>query len=184
MARYVLAIDQGTTSSRAILFGEDFSVGPSAQEEFAQHFPRSGWVEHDPEDIWRTVLATARAGEGNVVFCQLVPWQVSRAEGALPSFAVGGADAAEGTRSALLTMGCVSGAGVQLGQKLHQHRLVAHGRRIVAFVADPDHLVGEAEGGHDFSCAGQEGTDSHFMRCRASTVGFRVRSGSRPPGSG
>ena len=61
MARYVLAIDQGTTSSRAILFGEDFSVGPSAQEEFAQHFPRSGWVEHDPEDIWRTVLATARA---------------------------------------------------------------------------------------------------------------------------
>lgn len=61
MARYVLAIDQGTTSSRAILFGEDFSVAASAQEEFPQHFPRSGWVEHDAEDIWRTVLATTRA---------------------------------------------------------------------------------------------------------------------------
>jgi len=60
MARYVLAIDQGTTSSRALLFAEDFSVAALAQEEFAQHYPASGWVEHDPEDIWRTTLATAR----------------------------------------------------------------------------------------------------------------------------
>ncbi len=61
MGRYILAIDQGTTSSRAMLFDKDFNVAGLAQEEFAQHFPKSGWVEHDPEDIWRTVVATARA---------------------------------------------------------------------------------------------------------------------------
>jgi glycerol kinase len=59
MGRYVLAIDQGTTSSRALLFAEDFSVAALAQEEFPQHYPNSGWVEHDAEDIWRTTLATA-----------------------------------------------------------------------------------------------------------------------------
>jgi glycerol kinase len=61
MGRYVLAIDQGTTSSRALLFDGDLGVAAIAQEEFPQHFPASGWVEHDPDDIWRTVLATARA---------------------------------------------------------------------------------------------------------------------------
>jgi len=61
MGRYVLAIDQGTTSSRALLFAEDFRLSALAQEEFPQHYPASGWVEHDPEDIWRTTLATARA---------------------------------------------------------------------------------------------------------------------------
>ena len=61
MGRYVLAIDQGTTSSRALLFAEDFRLAALAQEEFPQHYPNSGWVEHDPEDIWRTTLATARA---------------------------------------------------------------------------------------------------------------------------
>ncbi len=61
MGRYVLAIDQGTTSSRALLFAEDFRLAALAQEEFPQHYPASGWVEHDPEDIWRTTLATARA---------------------------------------------------------------------------------------------------------------------------
>ncbi len=60
MNRYVLAIDQGTTSSRAILFAEDGSIKGLAQEEFPQHFPASGWVEHDPEDIWRTVVSTCR----------------------------------------------------------------------------------------------------------------------------
>ena len=60
MGRYVLAIDQGTTSSRALLFAEDYRVAALAQEEFPQHYPASGWVEHDPEDIWRTTLATAR----------------------------------------------------------------------------------------------------------------------------
>ncbi len=61
MARYILAIDQGTTSSRAMLFDGQVGIAAVAQEEFAQHFPKSGWVEHDPEDIWRTVVATARA---------------------------------------------------------------------------------------------------------------------------
>ena len=56
----VLAIDQGTTSSRAIVFDDGFSVRGVAQEEFAQHFPWSGWVEHDPHDLWRTTLETAR----------------------------------------------------------------------------------------------------------------------------
>jgi glycerol kinase len=57
---HVLAIDQGTTSSRAIVFRTDGTIASVAQQEFPQHFPRSGWVEHDPEDIWRTVLATGR----------------------------------------------------------------------------------------------------------------------------
>jgi glycerol kinase len=57
---YILAIDQGTTSSRAIVFRSDRSVAAIVQQEFPQHFPQSGWVEHDPEDIWRTVLATSR----------------------------------------------------------------------------------------------------------------------------
>jgi glycerol kinase len=60
MGRYVLAIDQGTTSSRALLFDQDFHLIALAQEEFPQHYPASGWVEHDPEDIWRTTLQTAR----------------------------------------------------------------------------------------------------------------------------
>src|SRR5262245_30010395 len=59
--QFVLAIDQGTTSTRAVLFRQDFSIAGLAQEEFPQHYPRSGWVEHDPEDIWRTVLSTCRA---------------------------------------------------------------------------------------------------------------------------
>jgi len=57
---YVLAIDQGTTSSRALLFGADLSVLALAQHEFPQHFPASGWVEHEPEDIWTSTLATCR----------------------------------------------------------------------------------------------------------------------------
>ena len=60
MANYVLAIDQGTTSSRAILFDQTHVPVATAGEEFEQHFPRSGWVEHDPEDIWRTTLSTGR----------------------------------------------------------------------------------------------------------------------------
>jgi glycerol kinase len=57
---YILAIDQGTTSSRAILFDERLQVVASAQEEFRQHYPASGWVEHDPEDLWSTVAGTCR----------------------------------------------------------------------------------------------------------------------------
>ncbi len=60
MAGFILAIDQGTTSSRAMVFHGDCTVAGVAQQEFPQHFPRSGWVEHDAEDLWRTVLATGR----------------------------------------------------------------------------------------------------------------------------
>lgn len=58
--KYVLAIDQGTTSSRAILFDEALTPVARAQEEFAQHFPQSGWVEHDPEDLWGSTVDTCR----------------------------------------------------------------------------------------------------------------------------
>src|SRR3954464_5962287 len=57
---FVLAIDQGTTSSRAIVFRSDISIAASAQQEFPQHFPASGWVEHEPEDIWTSTLAVCR----------------------------------------------------------------------------------------------------------------------------
>jgi glycerol kinase len=60
MLKYLLAIDQGTTSSRAILFTPLGKVYASAQEEFEQHFPQDGWVEHHPSDIWQTVLRTCR----------------------------------------------------------------------------------------------------------------------------
>jgi glycerol kinase len=63
----VLALDQGTTSSRAIVFAADLAIRGLAQREFAQFYPASGWVEHDPEDIWRTTVETARqaiAGAG------------------------------------------------------------------------------------------------------------------------
>lgn len=61
MAKYVLAIDQGTTSSRAILFDQDCNVAAMAQEEFAQHYPNSGWVEHEPDDLWNTVVRTCKS---------------------------------------------------------------------------------------------------------------------------
>lgn len=57
---YILAIDQGTTSTRAIVFDAKMGVVASAQEEFTQHFPQSGWVEHDPEDFWKTTIGTCR----------------------------------------------------------------------------------------------------------------------------
>lgn len=60
MTDYVLAIDQGTTSSRAILFDRQLAIVGIAQKEFTQHYPRSGWVEHDPQDIWATTLSTCR----------------------------------------------------------------------------------------------------------------------------
>ena len=58
--RWVLALDQGTTSSRAILFDEQGRAVAIAQQPFRQHYPRPGWVEHDPEEIWATQLGTAR----------------------------------------------------------------------------------------------------------------------------
>jgi glycerol kinase len=58
---HILAIDQGTTSSRAIIFDAGMAPIASAQEEFDQHFPQSGWVEHDPSDLWASTAATCRA---------------------------------------------------------------------------------------------------------------------------
>jgi glycerol kinase len=59
-ARAILALDQGTTSSRAMLFDRQGQPTAAAQHELPQHFPQSGWVEHDPEDIWRDTLRTAK----------------------------------------------------------------------------------------------------------------------------
>ena len=61
MPDFILAIDQGTTSSRAIVFDAKLRPKASAQKEFKQYFPDSGWVEHDPEEIWKSVLATCKA---------------------------------------------------------------------------------------------------------------------------
>ena len=60
MAGSILAIDQGTTSTRAILFDDQMRPIHVAQREFPQHFPDSGWVEHDPEDLWSTTIDTCR----------------------------------------------------------------------------------------------------------------------------
>lgn len=60
MGDLVLAIDQGTTSTRALIFDGGRQVVASAQREFAQHYPADGWVEHDPEEIWRDTLQTSR----------------------------------------------------------------------------------------------------------------------------
>jgi len=60
MTTHILAIDQGTTSSRAMLFDAALNVVAVAQEEFPQHFPKPGWVEHDPEDLWATTLRSCR----------------------------------------------------------------------------------------------------------------------------
>ena len=60
MATHVLALDQGTTSSRAILFDRDGRIAAIAQEEFRQHYPQPGWVEHDPEEIWSSQLRVGR----------------------------------------------------------------------------------------------------------------------------
>ncbi|MDR1663913.1 MAG: glycerol kinase GlpK [Clostridiales bacterium] len=57
MSRYILALDQGTTSSRAILFNDEQEIVSSAQREFAQYYPREGWVEHDPMEIYATQYA-------------------------------------------------------------------------------------------------------------------------------
>ncbi|MBJ3784761.1 glycerol kinase GlpK [Devosia sediminis] len=73
MQKYILAIDQGTTSSRAIVFDGERKIAGVGQKEFTQHFPQDGWVEHDPEEIWesvtwsiKTALDKARAGAGDI----------------------------------------------------------------------------------------------------------------------
>ncbi len=74
MGGAVLAIDQGTTSSRAIVFDATLRVLGVGQQEFPQHFPASGLVEHDPDDIWTTTLATARAA---IAAAKLIPQNIA-----------------------------------------------------------------------------------------------------------
>ncbi len=58
---YLIAIDQGTTSTRSIIFTANLEIVAIAQQEFPQHFPQSGWVEHDPMDLWQTTQQTLTA---------------------------------------------------------------------------------------------------------------------------
>ena len=60
MAKYVMALDAGTTSNRCILFNEKGEMCSVAQKEFTQFFPQPGWVEHDANEIWQTQLSVAR----------------------------------------------------------------------------------------------------------------------------
>ena len=65
MSKYVMALDQGTTSSRAIIFDEHQNIVNMAQKEFTQHYPKAGWVEHDPLEIYASqygVLVEVRDG--------------------------------------------------------------------------------------------------------------------------
>ena len=57
---YIIAIDQGTTSTRSIVFDDQFAIVGQGQEEFAQHFPKSGWVEHKPQDLLTSVITTCK----------------------------------------------------------------------------------------------------------------------------
>lgn len=66
--KYILAIDQGTTSSRAILFDENMQIATTAQKEFAQHFPASGWVEHEPDEIWSSTINMCREVMAKMMF--------------------------------------------------------------------------------------------------------------------
>ena len=66
MAKFIISIDQGTTSSRAILFNLKGKPIYSSQQEFTQHFPKSGWVEHNPEEIWSTTKKTLKKVIGKV----------------------------------------------------------------------------------------------------------------------
>ncbi|MCI8689932.1 MAG: glycerol kinase GlpK [Oscillibacter sp.] len=66
MAKYVMSLDAGTTSNRCIVFNEKGEMCSAAQKEFTQYFPKPGWVEHDPEEIWATQLEVARAAMANL----------------------------------------------------------------------------------------------------------------------
>ena len=58
--KYIMALDQGTTSSRAILFNHSGEIVQVAQQEFEQIYPKAGWVEHDPMEIWSTQMGVTR----------------------------------------------------------------------------------------------------------------------------
>ena len=60
MKKFLVAIDQGTTSSRVILFDTSFNIKFISQQEFKQYFPKNGWVEHNPNEIWKTTLSSLK----------------------------------------------------------------------------------------------------------------------------
>ena len=60
MAKYVMALDAGTTSNRAIIFDEESRIVGVSQKEFTQHFPEPGWVEHDAEEIWSSMVTVMK----------------------------------------------------------------------------------------------------------------------------
>ena len=66
MGKYIMAMDQGTTSSRCILFDKVGNICSSAQKEFAQYYPKPGWVEHDPHEIWSSQMAVAIEAMGKI----------------------------------------------------------------------------------------------------------------------
>ena len=66
MGKYVIALDQGTTSSRCILFNHEGEICSVAQREFTQHYPQPGWVEHDPLEIWSTQLGVLVEAAGGI----------------------------------------------------------------------------------------------------------------------
>ena len=66
MKKYILALDQGTSSSRAIVFDQQGQTKAVAQKEFTQYFPKPGWVEHDAEEIWSTQLEVAKEAMANI----------------------------------------------------------------------------------------------------------------------
>src|SRR6184192_1394515 len=78
--RHVLALDQGTTSSRAIVFYEEGRAVATAQREFEQHYPQPGWVEHDPKEIYSTQRETAREAvrQSGEPLHQAIVWQDRR----------------------------------------------------------------------------------------------------------
>ena len=73
--KYLLAMDQGTSSSRSLVFSEHGDIVASAQQELTQIYPQPGWVEHDPQEIWLSQLATARQALHNAIV-----WQDRRTE--------------------------------------------------------------------------------------------------------
>ena len=60
MEKFILAIDQGTSSSRALIFDHEGRIRSLAQKEFRQHFPKEGWVEHDPMQIWHNTVQVVK----------------------------------------------------------------------------------------------------------------------------
>ena len=66
MGKYIMALDQGTTSSRCILFDREGRMCSVAQKEYTQHYPQPGWVEHDPMEIWSSQLSVAIEAMGQI----------------------------------------------------------------------------------------------------------------------